>query len=361
MLNRRFDKPWLSIIIPVYNAEKYLQECLDSILKQTFLNFEVILVDDGSVDGSLTICKEYASKDDRVKYYTKENKGAYQTRIYGAEKAIGEYITFCDADDYYTTKNAFDILHTELLNGDYSAIQFGYSKKYNHLKKNVKPIEKATSVDEKMFIENEYPKLLCSFWDDSHLNTNVCTKVYHKNLLENLPDSNSAERIFWGDDLILNLHLLSTCKKFRIIPDTLYSYRQFSGSTNKFSLKTMEDLDNIKKYQLSYLDKYDGPNKDKIKSILFSEIAGWFFIYVQQALNHLNENEVRVLVESTLQLPRFLKAEQYYVNNAENWEAVNLLRKCDVELYINKANEYSKRQTFKNKVKDILKKIYVSI
>lgn len=90
----------VSIIVPIYNKEKYLKKCLDSILSQTYPNLEVILVDDGSVDSSLKICQEYAEKDARVVVYSKPNGGVSSARNLGMEKSTGSYLSFVDPDDY---------------------------------------------------------------------------------------------------------------------------------------------------------------------------------------------------------------------------------------------------------------------
>ena len=91
----------LSIIVPVYNAEKYLDRCVDSLLNQTYKNLEVILVNDGSKDNSLSICKAFAEKDDRVIVFDKENGGAASARNLGIKNASGYYIGFCDSDDFF--------------------------------------------------------------------------------------------------------------------------------------------------------------------------------------------------------------------------------------------------------------------
>lgn len=91
--------PKISIIVPVYNTEKYLPRCIDSILAQTFTDFELILVDDGSTDSSGRICDEYAAKDNRVRVIYQPNAGASAARNRGLEEAAGEYIMFCDSDD----------------------------------------------------------------------------------------------------------------------------------------------------------------------------------------------------------------------------------------------------------------------
>ena len=90
----------VSIVVPVYNAERDLEKCLDSVVNQTLQNVEIILVDDGSTDGSTSICKNYAEKDDRVVYFRKENEGLAAARQDGIERATGEYIGFVDSDDW---------------------------------------------------------------------------------------------------------------------------------------------------------------------------------------------------------------------------------------------------------------------
>ena len=93
------QNPLISIIIPVYNVEDYIRPCLDSILAQTYTNFEAILVDDGSKDGSGRICDEYAEKDSRFIVVHKENGGVSSARNKGLEIAKGEWVLFCDSDD----------------------------------------------------------------------------------------------------------------------------------------------------------------------------------------------------------------------------------------------------------------------
>ena len=101
------NNPKISVIIPVYNVEKYLSECLDSVISQTLKDIEIICVNDGSTDNSLQILKEYASKDTRIKIIDKENEGQGYARKVGLDVANGEYILFCDSDYYYSELTAF--------------------------------------------------------------------------------------------------------------------------------------------------------------------------------------------------------------------------------------------------------------
>ena len=104
------SKPLLSIIVPVYNVEKYIERCIKSILNQSFTNFELILVDDGSPDNCGKICDEYKKKDSRIKVIHKKNGGLSDARNAGIERAKGEYIAFVDSDDFIN-KYMYEILY----------------------------------------------------------------------------------------------------------------------------------------------------------------------------------------------------------------------------------------------------------
>lgn len=105
----------VSIIVPVYNVEKYLEECLDSIINQTYIDLDIILVDDGSTDSSPDICERYAEKDNRIRVIHKENGGLSSSRNSGLDYAQGEYVYFLDSDDYLE-KDAIDLLIKETEN-----------------------------------------------------------------------------------------------------------------------------------------------------------------------------------------------------------------------------------------------------
>ena len=93
--------PQVSIIVPIYNVEKYLSKCLESIVNQDFFDYELLLIDDGSPDNSAEICLKFAEKDSRVKYFKKGNGGLSSARNYGIDKSSGRYIVFVDPDDFW--------------------------------------------------------------------------------------------------------------------------------------------------------------------------------------------------------------------------------------------------------------------
>lgn len=121
--------PTISVIIPVYNTEKYLHRCIDSVLAQTYKDFELLLIDDGSKDSSGAICDEYAEKDARVKVFHKENGGVSDTRNYGLDLVQGKYLMFLDADDFWLQDDVLEVLiekaeenDLDIIRGEYSAM-----------------------------------------------------------------------------------------------------------------------------------------------------------------------------------------------------------------------------------------------
>lgn len=114
----------ISVIIPIYNAEKYLHRCIDSILSQSYCNLEILLIDDGSKDASGNICDQYAIKDRRVKVFHKENGGASNARNTGLDHCSGEWISFVDADDYLLSDTFRKGMFEQLRGVHYDVIEF---------------------------------------------------------------------------------------------------------------------------------------------------------------------------------------------------------------------------------------------
>lgn len=355
------NKPWLSIVIPIYNAEKHLTRCIDSILKQSFTDFEVILVDDESTDGSSEICKKYSTLDKRIKYFRKPNGGSYQTRIYGAEKVSGEYVLFCDSDDYYYTRNAFKILYNEATKQNIQLIQFSFKKKYNHMAQKEQCVNDVITINQEEFIENEFPNLLCNGWNTGHLTGTVWSKLYHISLVKNLESSENACRIFMGDDYILNMQMLEKCSSVKFIPDVIYCYQVGIGGMSNFSRNTMKELDVIKRYQLSYLNNYNDWKKEKIKELLFEELANWFLLYLFEAIDHLSIDEVYSLITESLELEQFKLAQEYYSNKIKLYQTLLLLKEASPEKYIDYIQNNNKSTSFKMKFIELLKNIYKKI
>lgn len=138
-----------SIIVPVYNAEKYLKRCLDSLVNQTYKNFEIIVINDGSRDNSLKILNEYSKKYNFIKLYNKVNTGVADTRNFGISKVTGEYFIFVDSDDYID-ENTLEILSKYQ---DYDVIKFGYNIVDNRNTKKINNIKTGLLSGEEGFIK----------------------------------------------------------------------------------------------------------------------------------------------------------------------------------------------------------------
>ncbi len=211
----------LSVIVPVYNAEKYINRCANSILNQTYFNLELLLVNDGSKDNSLELCYEIAKKDNRVRVFDKPNGGAASARNLGIQNVIGEYVGFCDADDYLDLN-----MYEELI---------------NELEKNDLPTIECTA---KVYDEND--SLLLSDPDDRSLkivemetalkeiylrkgNVSLATRVVKAEYLKDLiiPEGKRVE------DFYFTICLLTKTKKTAIYSFPFYNCVTSSGSVTR--------------------------------------------------------------------------------------------------------------------------------
>jgi len=201
----------ISVIIPVYNSEKYLPKCVDSVLAQSFKNFEVILIDDGSTDYSGIICEEYSKRDNRVKAYCKPNGGVSSARNFGLCQASGEYITFVDADDWVES-NLLECYYNTIRQSNADLIRCGYVREHNDSKKNVSINNVITFYDLAEVEELvESQKLYGYLWNS----------IYKRDLIKCLTFD---ESLSWCEDHIFSYEYLLKCKSVTIIPDCLYHY-----------------------------------------------------------------------------------------------------------------------------------------
>jgi glycosyltransferase involved in cell wall biosynthesis len=188
----------ISIIIPVYNTEKYLSRCLNSIIGQTHTNLEIILINDGSTDNSLAIIKEYAAKDARIKIIDIDNGGLGRARNKGLDTCTGDYIMFCDSDDWYDLdicEHFFNVLKS----GDYDFGMCGIRK----VTGKGKELKKYFEYNDKLEVTQK--ELLKRYFIDDKLLSSACNKIFTKKLFENLryPEGMFFEDRFLSVDLFL--------------------------------------------------------------------------------------------------------------------------------------------------------------
>ena len=224
------DDLLISVIIPVYNAEKYLEQCLNSIKNQTYKNFEVIIVNDGSQDNTDSICKKFAQSDSRFRYFSKENGGVSSARNFGLDNANGHYITFIDGDDWVEhnhleiliksiTENNSDIAICSYKEFD-NNIDTYYTIVYTKQEKNLLNFEKMNR-DDFLII---FPKLM---------SINVCfnnavAKLFRKELVNNLRFDTSIK---YGEDLDFYFSLYLNVESISYVDELTYVYRIHGDST----------------------------------------------------------------------------------------------------------------------------------
>ena len=164
----------LSIIVPIYNVEPYLRKCIDSILAQTFTDFECILVDDGSPDNCPTICDEYAKKDSRIRVIHKENGGLSDARNAGLDIAQGEYIGFVDSDDYILEDMYSQmILKMDLYHADIVVCGIENIDENGNILENWQNLCGDSVYEKEEYINNLYPDI------NRKLCGSVCNKLYN--------------------------------------------------------------------------------------------------------------------------------------------------------------------------------------
>ncbi len=217
----------VSIIVPIYNTENYLEECLDSILNQTYKKIEIILVDDGSTDKSFEIGEKYASRDDRVILLQSAHKGVVSARKLGVEKAKGDYCTFVDSDDWVEKDWIEQVL---LLTNQGKADVVCYSMKSvsgNQIFKWKNTISEGWYEQE---IEQVYEKMMFDFKQDNPgIIQSLCTKLIKRNIL--WPSIKEVDnRITMGEDAAVVYQVILSSKKILITNRCFYFYRVHSGS-----------------------------------------------------------------------------------------------------------------------------------
>ncbi len=229
-------KPKISIIVPVYNVEKYLDRCMNSIINQTMNEIEIILVDDKSPDNCPRLCDEYAKQDSRIKVIHKnKNEGLGYARNTGLDIATGEYIAFVDSDDFVTVDLCEKLYLTAKHNDAdvvYGGVYYYYDEKKIKTRKNFKKIQRWSN--------EEVKELLLDFIatkptekNDTLIEVSVWKALFRKSLLDDNKIRFVSERDFISEDIIFDIDYLHLCRRVTIIPDPVYYYCNNESSLSK--------------------------------------------------------------------------------------------------------------------------------
>ena len=268
------ELPLISVIIPVYNVESYLDRCVESVVGQTYTNLEIILVDDGSPDNSPTMCDNWAAKDARIKVIHKENGGLSSARNSALDIMKGEYLTFVDSDDYID-KNAVEIMYNRILNDNSDIAICNY---------------KCVTDNSDDYWDNTYPlkdeilsknEILRKLVEYNHWHYVIaCCKLYKKQLFDSIrfPVGKLHEDVFTAH-LIFDL-----CARVSCLSSILYYYYQAPESiTHNYSINSLDIIDGY----LNRLDFFIEKNMEYESALSAETVAE----KILQAYDRLDMNE----------------------------------------------------------------------
>lgn len=304
----------VSVIVPVYNVEAYLNRCVNSIINQTYKNIEIILIDDGSTDNSGKICDMYVKKDDRVVCRHTENRGVSSARNLGLDIANGEYITFVDSDDYIDISLIEKMLN-KIENQDLvvcGICQTELDSKKNYVYGTMKTYD---------YIKQDIIK---GFFDVSSIKDYMYgpfNKLYKKSVLGDLKFRTDL-RI--GEDFLFVFKYLMECNTIRIFDECLYNYekRENSAMTAAFSEKRFDYLKAVEEIENICMDNYPYVKR---------QVLTWGYMHRINICNQMDKN---------------ISLKQLYLNDYNN-----------IKQYINQHKEIRKYIPLKVKCKNIVKKI----
>lgn len=268
--------PLVSVIVPVYNVEQYLHRSIDSLLVQTYKNLEILIIDDGSTDGSAAICDYYASYDARIRVFHKENGGQSDARNMALERMTGDYVTFVDSDDYVASDmiekfyNAIKTTGAEMVVGGYYVVNH-VGEIYDMVCINIKQMLSGEEVA-KNIIQDLYPKNFA--WG----------KMYKSSLFEDI--CFPVGRLY--EDTAIVYRIADKCNLVCCLPDNLYYYEMRRAGNTTSELQTAKA---IKSYidgiincheRLNFIEQR--PNYADVRFVVIEHLHQWALLALQSAM-----------------------------------------------------------------------------
>ena len=284
----REKKPLISVIVPVYGVEAYLPKCLDSLLAQTWQNFELILVDDGSPDGSWNIMRDYAARDSRVRIFKKENGGVSSARNFGMDEARGEYLGFVDPDDWVSPHylewmvEAMQEQGVRMALVDFLDVQEGEEKTFE---------EYPTRPEAKKITTEHYPQAGRS------MGGHAWRTLYHRSVVEKLRFDQS---LHYAEDILFFTQAAAEVGSYAYLDVPLYYYLKRKGSAMEQDF-TMKQYDEVTGWKKAFAAVEKGPKtmRDSVETRLLVACAHVY--YRMENSPYADEALLKELCEETRQ------------------------------------------------------------
>lgn len=267
----------VSVIVPVYNVENYLEQCIESIRKQTYTNIEIILIDDGSTDMSGHICDSYAKVDERIKVIHQINSGVANARNMGIRNAMGEYIVFVDSDDWIDP----DMLECFISNmNGVDMISTAYWKNHENnqtFMRNTIPVRTYDDEESICYFKKHMMYSGGNNFDDALAST--CNKMFRSDYLKKIFETINIS-ISYEEDAILVYTYVMQCNSIKILDKPFYHYRmRMNSATHSFYPQFLKNVSDIYEYL------YELFSKDKLSSQLILQLQKWIAELVIYGIN----------------------------------------------------------------------------
>lgn len=317
----------ISVIVPIFNAEEYIDRCVSSLVLQKYKNIEIILVDDGSNDRSLEICNSYKKIYDNIKVFSKTNTGVSDTRNYGISKSTGDYITFVDSDDCISKDYVVSIVK-KLQENNCDLIRTGYTLIKNNREK------KLTYIKQKQKIQN-FEDVINGMLTTNLFNSSCMFFIKRSFLIEN--GIKFDKKIKYGEDLLFSIECYSKAKKIIYLNNYGYFYmfnNKNASSTTDVEKRIKYCKDNIFVYSKLY--EYN-LKKDYISFNIYNKIS--YAMKFVLLYNNVNYKKFEQIIKGILNDKAFNVIDLYCINKVEynqsktNKFLVNLLSKKRFFLY----------------------------
>ncbi|NDI77672.1 MULTISPECIES: glycosyltransferase family 2 protein [Psychrilyobacter] len=348
----------VSIVVPIYNAEKYLEKCIGSIINQSFKDFELILVNDGSTDNSLNVCNKYKNKDSRIRVIDKENEGSILTRRRGVNLAKGKYLMFCDSDDY-VEKESLKKLVDEAEKHDLDIVIGNTCKfidRFSIIKRSSK--NNIYFKENKIIVGDKIRTDIASAYLHGHpFPASLVGKLYRSELIKK--SGKYLKNIeFLGEDLYLNLEVFLKAKKIKIITDNVYNYR-YGGNTNGYMSYMFSDAVNGYKIQKEVIEEFYQDSREKRYGGISIMLLNYLKTCIENCfVGKLPKREIESSILKYLSDENIIEASEnkgsikYFTK-----EFIGAIKDKDVGFFYEKINgEYKKKFLFR-KLKYIISKL----
>lgn len=305
--------PIISVIIPVYNVEKYLSKCIESIIQQTYINLEIILINDGSTDRSLSICESYKRLDTRIKLINKSNGGLSDARNMGLKHATGEYIYFIDSDDW-CEENTIETLYLAISRSNSDICICSYSIDYVNEKYSL-----IREIDNQVFISEDNIRQSIYHLDKKGMLNVVWNKLYKKNIILNNHLLFEIDGMP-GEDLLFNVEYFKNITSICFIKDVLYHYIRQDEVTlvSKYNEDLYNQVIRFNKARKSLYEHYNMLEGEFIEVYKMSYID-----YIFSCISNIYRSD-KVSFNVKIEQLKLIKQNKEFVNYLQCTQGMNI-------------------------------------